>query len=106
MIRARIKIQSDAAAFTLTGHADAADEGEDIVCAAVSSAAYLTANTVTEILKVPAKAEVREGFMEFSFTGSKPAADLVRGFLLHLRELRKQYPANIKILTEVEPCLR
>ena len=35
--------------FVMEGHAGYADPGEDIVCAAVSSVAYMTANTITEI---------------------------------------------------------
>lgn len=35
--------------FEISGHSDFAEEGSDIVCAAISSAAYMTANTVTEI---------------------------------------------------------
>ena len=37
--------------FVMEGHAGYADPGEDIVCAAVSSVAYMTANTITEIIK-------------------------------------------------------
>ena len=33
--------------FVMEGHAGYADPGEDSVCAAVSSVAYMTANTIT-----------------------------------------------------------
>ena len=90
-----------AAGFTVKGHAGFADAGKDIVCAAVSSAAYLAANTVTEILGVNATAEDKDGYMNFYFTGSEEAARIVRGLQLHLTELAQEYPGCIKISTEV-----
>ena len=48
--------------FSAHGHADTAPYGEDIVCAAVSSACLLTANTITEVLHLPAAAEMKDGF--------------------------------------------
>ena len=102
MIQASFRYpHSGAAAFSVKGHAGFADEGKDIVCAAVSSAAYMAANTVTEILGVNASAETEDGYMNFSFTGSEEAARIVRGLELHLRELQSQYPGCIKISTEV-----
>ena len=35
--------------FLISGHSDFAEEGYDIVCASISSAAYLVANTITEV---------------------------------------------------------
>ena len=76
-----------------------APEGQDIVCAAVSSAALMAANTITEILKVSAKAEAESGSMVFylSETNDKTEA-ILRGLELHLTELSKQYPLNIKVI--------
>ena len=45
--------------FQIRGHAGGI-QGQDIVCAAVSSAAYMTANTITEILHVDASVAVAE----------------------------------------------
>ena len=102
MIRAKFRFPSaDAASFTVKGHAGYADSGSDIVCAAVSSAAYMAANTITEILGVAAEASVSDGRLEFGFSGSKPAADIVKGLQLHLTELQEQYPGFIQITTEV-----
>ena len=76
-----------------------APEGQDIVCAAVSSAALMAANTITEILEVSAKAEAESGSMIFhlSETNDKTEA-ILRGLELHLTELSKQYPLNIKVI--------
>ena len=102
MIRAAFRYTAaDAAGFTVKGHSGFAENGADIVCAAVSSAAYMAANTVTEILGVAAEAKVKDGYLDFRFSGSKAAADIVRGLELHLTELRDQYPGFIQITTEV-----
>ena len=50
--------------FLIKGHSGFAESGEDIVCASVSSVAYMVANTITEILKVNAKIEVNDGKMK------------------------------------------
>lgn len=101
MIRASFRIRSDEADFTVKGHAGAGTAGNDIVCAAVSSAAYMAANTVTEILGVEAQAQVEDGYLRFSFSGSKAASDVIRGLKLHLEELASEYPDRIKVTTEV-----
>ncbi len=102
MIRAGFRYpQSGAARFTIKGHAGFAEAGSDIVCAAVSSAAYMAANTVTEILGVQAAAEDKNGYMNFEFSGSEEAARIVKGLELHLTMLAEQYPGCIKISTEV-----
>ena len=101
MIRASFRIRSDEAAFSVKGHAGAGVAGNDIVCAAVSSAAYMAANTVTEILGVEADAQVKDGYLRFSCSGSEAASDIVRGLRLHLEELASQYPDRITVTTEV-----
>lgn len=101
MIRAAFSIRGDSAEFTVAGHAGAGEQGKDVICAAVSSAAYMTVNTVTEILGVDADAEDSDGYMRFRSHGSKPAADIVKGFRLHMEQLAKQYPDYVTITTEV-----
>ncbi len=88
--------------FSLKGHAGGI-EGEDIVCAAVSSAAYMTANTLTDICKLSADITVADGDMSLLLAETDSSARTVlEGFLLHLKELQKQYPKRIQVLkTEV-----
>ena len=88
--------------FTIEGHSGSAERGRDIVCAAVSSAAYMAVNTVTEILGCEVQAEVRDGYMKISLRGDADAAkDIFSGLMLHLTELSKDYPDFIRITTEV-----
>ena len=91
-------------AFSLSGHSGFAEQGEDIVCAAVSSAAYMTANTLTEIMGLDPDISLSDGKMSVKLSSAETlkAQDILRGFSLHMDELSKQYPDNITyIITEV-----
>ena len=84
--------------FESKGHSDTAEYGKDIVCAFVSSACYMTANTVTEIIGLSAEAKAEEGYMRLSINPSpEKAQDILNGLKLHLTELEKEYPDNIKV---------
>ena len=83
--------------FSAHGHADTAPYGEDIVCAAVSSACLLTANTITEVLHLPAAAEMKDGFLQLRLSGDTAQA-LLQGLKLHLSALSEQYPQSIQVL--------
>ncbi len=89
--------------FTVVGHAGAGAAGSDIVCAAVSSAAYMTANTVTEILGVPASVSVQDGFMSLDTDGHAAVCQaILSGFRLHIQALHDQYPRRVQLMnTEV-----
>ena len=86
--------------FRMEGHAGFGPEGEDIVCAAVSSAAYLTVNTLTEIRHItPLSLRVEEGEMFFR-TGPKDeplCRDFLQGLKLHLTALEEQYPQCVQV---------
>ena len=85
--------------FEISGHALFAESGKDIICAAVSSAAYMAANTVTEIIRADAKAQAEDGAMVLTLNEPNTQTETVlRGLELHLTELSKQYPQHIKII--------
>lgn len=88
--------------FELKGHAGADRSGKDIVCAAVSSAAYMTANTLTEIYGFSENAVTTgDGMLRVSLEpdDAKRCRELMEGFRLHVIELQKQYPKNIQVNT-------
>lgn len=102
MIRADFLILPDGRmlGFRLNGHAGWGEEGTDIVCAAVSSAAYLTVNTVTDVLSVtPLALRAGEGDMLLRLEErDEPACRTVlQGLKLHLCGLEEQYPSHIKV---------
>jgi len=82
-----------------------AEAGSDILCAAVSSAAYMTANTVLEVLHItPVTLRVEEGDMLFRIAerDEKPCRTTFSGFKLHLLGLEEQYPEYLRVrYTEV-----
>ena len=82
--------------FSITGHAKYS-EGDDIVCASVSSAAYMAANTLTDVIGAKADIEEQNGKMSVRTDSASPEAQTVlKGFRLHLEQLADQYPENIK----------
>ena len=64
--------------FLMEGHAGAGEAGQDVVCAAISSAAYLVVNTLTDICHVtPLTLRAEEGRMSSeSSQGMSPAVGI------------------------------
>ena len=89
--------------FLISGHSGFASEGEDIVCASVSSASYMVANTITEILNVNAKIEVSDAKMKLTVNKEQRhiTKDILLGLKLHLDSLAEDYPKFLETLTEV-----
>ena len=91
--------------FHITGHSGYSEAGFDVVCAAVSSAAYMTANTVTDVIGLDPEIAVDDGDMLLKFrtmSDANRAADLTDGFRLHIEGLREQYPDYLTVtITEV-----
>ncbi len=87
--------------FMIKGHSGYGTHGNDIVCSAVSSAAYMTANTLLEIMKLDITADVQDGLMKIMIPedSADKTKDLLLGFELHISELAKQYPKNVTITT-------
>ena len=89
--------------FLISGHSGFAEEGEDIVCASVSSASYMVANTITEILKVNADINVSDAKMKLIVNKEQRhiTKDILLGLKLHLEGLEEQYPEFLETLMEV-----
>lgn len=99
MIRAIFRYADGAAqGFSLSGHAGAGTSGNDIVCAAVSSAAYMAANTLTEICGAHATIAEDDGQLSLTVTEKDARIQTVLdGFLLHMNGLQEQYPQRIQV---------
>ena len=89
--------------FRIEGHAGMGMAGEDIVCAAVSSAAYMTANTITEIIGATADITVDDGLMDLTVTRCVTACqDILAGLRTHIEAMQDQYPDGVQLInTEV-----
>lgn len=90
--------------FTLSGHCTADGEDEDgrLVCSAVSSAAYMACNTVTDIIGASPVIMTDESFIELTLTDMvEECQPILKGFKLHMTELERQYNTYIKVNSEV-----
>lgn len=86
--------------FEISGHStyDCDDSVGKIVCAAVSSVAFMAANTITEVIGDKAEAQVDDALMVVKCENpSKESVVVLEGLKLHLTELATQYSNNIKI---------
>ncbi len=105
MIRARF-LERDGVlcGFRITGHAGLAAAGQDILCAAVSSAAILAANTLTEALGVRALAREADGYL-YVWVARKDrerGCAVMDGLRAHLNGLCETYPTYLQVeITEV-----
>ena len=92
--------------FVLDGHAGYSD-GDDIVCASVSSVAWATLNGLEKVAGIKFGYETGEGYIYFvlpediSDNGKVSAGLLLDTMYLYLKELEDQYPDYIS-LTKLE----
>ncbi|MBE6729194.1 MAG: ribosomal-processing cysteine protease Prp [Ruminococcaceae bacterium] len=90
--------------FIISGHSSVNCDDDDgkLVCSAVSSAAYMAANTITEIIGDKADIEVDEALLFVKVKNPSSASTMViEGLKLHLTQLSYQYDDRISILSEV-----
>ncbi len=90
-------------AFTVSGHSGYAEEGEDIVCASVSSVVWSTVNGLSEIAGLPVEYESRDGFVSCSMPQLSPAerekADLLlESMYAFMQSLSEQYEHFVKVM--------
>lgn len=100
MICADFHFGENGVSFTVKGHSGSAQAGEDIICAAVSSAVYMAANTITEILGLSPEIAERDGFFSLTLSDgaeAKAASPVIEGLCLHLAGLAEQYPEFIHV---------
>ena len=94
--------------FDSQGHSGYAEEGEDIVCAAVSSTIGLVIATINDVLGLAASVKIRESdaFISLRLPGSlgqtaeSTCQALLTGLMLYFTELHDAYPDNIEILED------
>lgn len=87
--------------FRICGHAGGL-AGTDIVCAAISSAAILAANTLTDVCGVHTVSCMRDGYLFFSVTDRDldRCGDTLEGLRRHLADLQQQFPKKLQLDTE------
>ena len=94
--------------FDVQGHSGWGEAGEDIVCAAITSAIRLVEATVNDVLGLAASVHVdaRETKISFRLPGGLSASAestcqaLLTGLMVYLTQLRDEFPDNIEVLEE------
>lgn len=91
--------------FEVRDHAGYAEEGDDILCAAVSSAVNLVDATVNTVLGLSAavKTDAERAFVSFRLPGGLSETDeatcqnLMAGLMVYLTDLHQHYPDFIEV---------
>ena len=94
--------------FDSQGHSGYAEAGEDIVCAAITSAIRLVEATINDVLGLAASVKVRESDASISLrlpgglgqTAESTCQALLTGLMVYFAELHDEYPENIEVLEE------
>lgn len=85
--------------FSIKGHSGYDEIGNDIVCAAVSSAAYMAANTITDVIGAEPEIDLSDGFLvlKLSLQDALKCSVVTEGLKLHILALSEQYENFIKV---------
>ena len=94
--------------FDAQGHSGFAAEGEDIVCAAITSAVRLVESTVNDVMGLCASVKVHEQDASISFrlpgglaqTAESTCQSLLAGLMVYFSALHDEYPDNIEVLED------
>lgn len=87
--------------FSCQGHSGYAEAGEDIVCAAITSALRLAECTINDVLQAKAPVDVDGNTATITLTLSEYSHGtqaVLEGLLLYLRELSKENPNHLTVL--------
>ena len=93
-------------AFAVRGHSGLAEEGEDVLCAAITSAVRLTECAVNDVLglEAPVKVDERDASISIKLPRNlEGEADsvcqtLLAALMVYLVQLQEEYPDNIIVM--------
>ena len=89
-------------AVDILGHAGYAEEGEDIVCAAISSAVMLTHALLYDVQRIPVDTVIEDEGAHIRITlpkgGEERGQDALRALRLHFSELEQNYSEFISVM--------
>lgn len=92
--------------FDMRGHSGYAPQGEDIVCAALTSAVRLMECAVNDVLGLEASVKVREKDASISLkipnglgqANEKVCQTLLAALLVHCVQLAEEFPENLSVM--------
>lgn len=87
----------------ILGHAGYADEGEDIVCAAISSAVMLTHALLFDVQRIPVDTLIEDDGAHIRITlpageGMERGQDALLALRLHFTELEQNYSEFLSVM--------
>ena len=84
--------------FMVRGHAEFADSGHDIVCAAVSTAVSMAANIITDGFNIEAKVSAVDDEINLNVQSPDSHSEAVLNILIaQLNMILEEYPGTINI---------
>ena len=94
--------------FEVKGHSGYGSAGEDIVCAAITSAVRLVETTVNDVLGLAASVKIRERDASISLrlpggldeVTESTCQSLMTGLMVYFAQLHDEYPDNIEVLED------
>ena len=94
--------------FTVEGHSGYAEEGSDIVCAAISGVVGVTECTINDVLGLAAavKVDAETGYMALKLPGGlgqtneRICREILTGMMVYLQALSEEYPENLIVRLE------
>ena len=92
--------------FDVQGHSGWGESGEDIVCAAITSAVRLVEATVNDVMGLCAAVKVREADASISLrlpgglanTAESTCQNLLTGLMGYPAQLHDEYPDNMEVM--------
>ena len=90
--------------FSVSGHSGYAEEGSDIVCAAVSAIVNMAETTINDVCGAKAKVRVKEEDARVTLTlpascdEEESVQAVLAGMMLTLCSMRDDYPDYIEVL--------
>jgi len=94
--------------FVVEGHSGYAEEGADIICAAISAAVGLAECTINEVLGLGAPVKAREESARISLklpaglgeANEYACQNLLTGMLVYLGSMAEEYPDNLIVFLD------
>lgn len=94
--------------FVVEGHSGYAEEGRDIVCAAISAAVGLTECTINEVMGLGATVKAREKDARISLKLPPVRNEAIEnlcqtvltGLMVYLQAMGEEYPDNLTVLLD------
>ena len=90
--------------FSISGHSGYAEQGADIVCAAISAVVTMAEATINDVCGAKAKVRVKDEQARITLTlpascdEEESVQAVLSGLLLYLISLREDYPDYIEVL--------